>query len=58
MSFGALRDLVHRERAWSDAWENRQGFVARMDMTKMLDDELPGRDEIIDEIKEKAAYAL
>lgn len=58
MAFAALRERVHRERAWSDAWEARQGNAARMDMSKMLDEDLPERDSIIEEIKDKAAYSL
>jgi uncharacterized phage-associated protein len=58
MSFGALREHVHHERAWADAWETRQGLAARMDMAKMIDEDVPDRDGIIEEIKAKAAYAL
>jgi uncharacterized phage-associated protein len=57
MSFAKLRELVHRERAWKEAWEERQGNSARMDMEAMLDENLPEREGIIEELKVKAAYA-
>jgi uncharacterized phage-associated protein len=57
MPFAELRKLVHRERAWAEAWEARQGRAACMDIAKMLDEDLPDRDGIIEEIKAKAAYS-
>lgn len=57
MSFAALREHVHRDPAWRDAWDNRFGLVAPMDMEKMLDENLPDRDEVLKELSDKAAYA-
>ncbi|WP_372423997.1 Panacea domain-containing protein [Salinarimonas chemoclinalis] len=56
MSFGALRDLVHKERSWREAWEARYGMAHPMQMEAMVDDELPEREELVKEIYEKAAY--
>ena len=57
MSFEALREHVHRDPAWKDAWDNRLGRVAPIDMEKMLDANLPDREALLNEIRDKAAYA-
>jgi uncharacterized phage-associated protein len=57
MSFGALRDLVHKERAWRDAWQKRLSAAPTMDMTSMIGDEIENRKQIIEEIRTKAAYS-
>ena len=55
MSFSALRELVHKERSWREAWGARYGMMHPMDMEAMIDDDLPDRDDVIREIREKAA---
>src|SRR5581483_12256966 len=35
MTFGALRDLVHKERAWREAWESRVSAAPRMNIESM-----------------------
>jgi uncharacterized phage-associated protein len=58
MTFGALRDLVHKEPSWREAWESCQsGSSAVMDMTAMIDEDIPNRAELIEEIHNKTAYA-
>jgi uncharacterized phage-associated protein len=57
MSFGRLRELVHRERAWRDAWENRISAAPRVDMESMIDENVDNRDRLIQEIIAKSAYA-
>lgn len=55
MHFLTLRDLVHRERAWREAWESRVGLMNPIDMTAMIDDEIPDRELVLQEIADKAA---
>lgn len=57
MSFGMLRDLVHRERAWKEAWEARVSAAPRVDMEAMIDEQIENRDEVIQEIVIKSTYA-
>jgi uncharacterized phage-associated protein len=58
MSFGMLRDLVHRERAWREAWDNRISAAPRMELEAMLDDNVANRDQLLQEIALKSAYAV
>ncbi|MCH8097966.1 MAG: SocA family protein [Proteobacteria bacterium] len=53
LPFAKLRELSHSERAWREAPEN-----GPMDYSLMLDDDLPDRDELLEEIEENAAYAV
>ncbi len=57
MSFGALRNLVHRERAWREAWEGRISAAPRVDMKNLIDDDVENREQLLAEIAQKAAYA-
>lgn len=57
MSFASLRNLVHQERAWREAWEGRISAAPRVDMEAMIPDDIEGRDGLIKEIAEKAMYA-
>jgi uncharacterized phage-associated protein len=57
MSFGALRDLVHRERAWREAWESRISAAPRVDMKNLIDEDIENREQLLAEIAQKAAYA-
>ena len=51
--FGDLSDLSHRERAYIEANPN-----SVMDMELLVDDDLPDREILIAEIREKAAYGV
>ncbi len=53
MSFGRLRDLTHRERAWNEAPTN-----GAMDYTLMIEEDAENRDALIQEIRESAAYLV
>lgn len=53
MPFGRLRELTHEERAWIAAPDN-----GSMDYALMVDDDCPDRDELIEEIRESAAYGV
>lgn len=53
MPFGRLSDLTHRERAYLEAPEN-----GPIDYAHMIDENLPNREELLEEIRENAAYAL
>ena len=53
MPVSRLRQLTHQERAWLEAPAN-----GPMDYALMLDDDLPNRDELVEEIEENAAYAV
>jgi uncharacterized phage-associated protein len=57
MSFGALRDLVHKERAWKEAWEGRLSAAPRIDMDAMIDDQIENREQLLEEIALKSLYA-
>lgn len=57
MTYGALRDLVHRERAWREAWEARRSAAPRVEMEAMIDDSIEDREKLIQEIAQKAVYA-
>ncbi len=53
LPFGRLRDLTHRERAWVEAPAN-----GPMDYALMIDDDVPNRKELLEEIRETAAYVV
>jgi uncharacterized phage-associated protein len=57
MSFSMLRDLVHRERAWLEAWESSIARATPMKMDLMIGDDVEHRNELIKEIRWKATYA-
>jgi len=57
MTFRALRDIVHRERAWSEAWENSGAHAAPMKIDSMIDDAIDNREKLIAELSWKAGYA-
>lgn len=52
MPLGELRRLTHDERAWREAPTN-----TAMDPALLVDEDDPQRDELLEEIREKAAYA-
>ncbi|HEY1245759.1 MAG TPA: Panacea domain-containing protein [Hyphomicrobiaceae bacterium] len=56
MSFGALSDLTHRERAWREAW-GKPGFANEMDPFLLIDEGNADRGRLIEEIRQKTAYA-
>jgi uncharacterized phage-associated protein len=56
MSFGALSDLSHRERAWREAWA-KAGYANEMDPFLVIDEDSADRDHLIEEIRQKTAYA-
>lgn len=49
LSFQELRDLGHKERAWIEAAANQE-----MDYELMVDESTPDRDDLLEEIREKA----
>ena len=53
MPLSRLRELTHDERAWMEAPTN-----GAMDYELMIDEDLPDRKKIIEEIRETAAYAV
>lgn len=53
MPLRQLRELTHRERAWVQAPRN-----GAMDYALMIDDDVPDRDKLIEEIRETAAYVV
>ncbi len=53
LSISRLRALAHRERAWLEAPRN-----GPMDYALMIDEDLPGREELLEEIRETAAYVV
>jgi uncharacterized phage-associated protein len=57
MSFPMLRDLVHRELAWKEAWEKRLSSAPPMNMDSMIGDDVENREQLIEEIASKAAFA-
>ena len=56
MSFGALSALSHREKAWREAWA-KPGFANETDPFLLIDDSSVDRDRLIEEIRQKTAYA-
>ena len=56
MGFGALSRLTHSEKAWEEAWD-RPGISNEMDPALLIADDAENRDSLIDEIKQKSAYA-
>lgn len=53
MPFGQLRELTHQELAWIEAPMN-----GAMDYELMIDENVPNRDKLIEEIRETAAYTV
>jgi uncharacterized phage-associated protein len=57
MSFGALKELVHKEKAWREAWESRISAAPRVDLESMIDEQIEDREKLIQEIATKSIYA-
>lgn len=57
MTVDALRDRVHRERAWIEARERTRSDVSPMQMELMIGDDVAHREELINELSYNAAYA-
>ncbi len=53
MSFGELRELTHRERAWAEAETD-----SAMDYALMIDADTPDREELIEQLRESAPYVV
>jgi uncharacterized phage-associated protein len=53
VSITRLWQLVHQERAWVEAMRNGE-----MSYELMIDDDVPDRDELVEEIRETAARAV
>lgn len=58
MSTTALWNLVHKEKAYQEAWKNRKGMSVVMDMSLMIEENIANRDELLKEIQEKTVYAI
>lgn len=56
MSFAALSQLTHREKAWEEAWV-RPGLSNEMDPALLISDDAENRERLIEEIRQKSAYA-
>jgi uncharacterized phage-associated protein len=57
MTFSALRDLVHRERAWLEARNSSQARAASMKIDSMIHDDIDNREKLIAELSWKSAFA-
>lgn len=60
LSFEELRELAHTERAYREAWDNRQPNVhsVRMDYELVIDDDLERREDLLRQLREDAPYMV
>ena len=53
LSFAALRDIAHQERAWIAAAQNTE-----MSYALMIEDDVPNRESLIEHLIESAPYTV
>lgn len=56
MSFPELWKLVHEEKAWREAWENRTAKSELMDLGLIIEDKVSDKNALLSELKEKTTY--
>jgi uncharacterized phage-associated protein len=58
LSFTAVEDLAHKELAWIEAWDRRQGNSSEMDLRLWVDEQDPDKDLARAQLAETARFSI